>query len=316
MTDIAWPLFGHDGAQSAFLDAYESGRLHHAWLIEGPSGIGKATLARRLAGFLLGARGPGDAPLDAGPDDPIVQKLNAEGHPDMRWIARRPDDKGKLKQDIPVDDIRSLVTFFGLRSANGGWRVGVIDAIDDLNRSGANAILKTLEEPPANCALLLVSHGSRPVLPTIRSRCRTLRLSPLSDTDVERAIGEANVEGVDPKAALSLARGRPGHGAVLASASGMAATNAARNFVRGQPSPSDAATADFIQRLGVDAVALSAGVSELMAWLAQKAESNPDVSGVWLSVSRLAAEATGLNMDRTQTAAKIAATVQAAMKSA
>jgi len=130
MSAPAWPLTGHEAAERAFLDALARARLHHGWLIEGAKGIGKAQLARRLAAYMLGARGNANHPLDIPPDAPVARKVIAEGHPDLRWLARRPDDKGKIPQDISVDEIRKLVAFFTLRPALGGWRVGVVDAVD------------------------------------------------------------------------------------------------------------------------------------------------------------------------------------------
>ena len=310
MTEAAWPLIGHASAERIFLDAFACGKLHHGWLIEGPSGIGKAQLARRIAAFMLGAKGRSGAQMDAGPGDPVVQKLQADAHPDLRWLARRPDEKGKIKQDIPVDDVRALNHFFSLKSAMGGWRVGVIDSLDELNRNGANAMLKTLEEPPERCLLLLISHGTRSILPTIRSRCRTLRLQPLGDEETLTVLKQAGAE--DPRAAAKLARGRPGLGLALASPSGMAAASAARSWLRALPTPSDSVLSQTLRTAGVDAIAFDAFASELLAWLSETAETRPDLSEAWLEMSRLLSEARALNMDRTQSAAKLIAGVGAA----
>ena len=134
MENIAWPLLGHERCEASFLEALDSNRLHHGWILEGPSGIGKALLARRMAAKVLGAQCMSGT-LDAAIDDPIIQKLTADAHPDMRWIYRRPDEKGRVKQDIPVDAIRELNEFFSLKAGLGGWRVGIIDSLDELNRS-------------------------------------------------------------------------------------------------------------------------------------------------------------------------------------
>ena len=189
----AWPLYGHDAAEASFLASATTGKLHHGWLIEGPSGIGKATMAKRLAAYMLGARGPETSPLDADPSDPVARTCLAGGHPDLRVVHRELNDKGKLRQDITVDQIRELTHFFSLKPAQGGWRVGIIDSLDELNRNGANALLKTLEEPPGHSILFLVNHGTTPILPTIRSRCRVLRVSALSDEDTKRALETADV---------------------------------------------------------------------------------------------------------------------------
>ena len=184
----ALPLIGHAEAQSAFEFAAASGRMHHAWMIEGPSGIGKARFALRCAAWLLGARGPADAPFDAPQDDPVMSRCLSGGHPDLRVLTRELNDKGKLKQDISIEQIRAFNEFFTYRPALGGWRVGIVDSLDELNRNSANAVLKTLEEPPNAAMMFLINHGSRPVLPTIRSRCRTLRLRPLEREDMEAVL--------------------------------------------------------------------------------------------------------------------------------
>ena len=312
MTDtrIAWPLIGHEVAEASFVSAHRSGRLHHAWLIEGPSGIGKSRLVKRLAGYMLGATGTDERPQDAPTTDPVVQKLEANAHPDLRWLARFPDDKGKLKQDIPVDAIRELNKFFSLKSGLGGWRVGVIDALDELNRSGANAMLKTLEEPPSNTVLFLISHGTRPVLPTIRSRCRRLRLNKLTDDDVSRVLDLISAE--NAQAANELAKGRPGFGLELASAAGLSAANAARSLVKSLPKPGHAALAEAIRAASVDASSYAAFSSEILDWLAREAPTNSDYANAWLSLSRLTSETRDLNMDRAQAAAKLISGLQSA----
>lgn len=308
---IAWPLIGHEAAQAAFLNAHETGRLHHGWLVEGPSGIGKARLAQKIAAYMLGAEcAPGT--LDSHKEDRVVQKIEAQAHPDLRRIWRQPDEKGKVKQDIPVDAIRELNSFFSLRAALGGWRVGIIDSLDELNQSGSNALLKTLEEPPENCLLILISHRTRSILPTIRSRCRLLRLSALSDADTRKVLDASNHAAAKESMTQSLARGRPGRGLNLASPTGLAASNAARNYLRGLPKPSDAAISDVIAKCGIDEIAFAAFQSEVFEWLAQKSLSHPAYAQCWLEVSRLVAETAEINMDRTQASAKLLAKLQAA----
>jgi len=297
----AWPLYGHQAAEAEFLKARDNGRLHHAWMLEGPQSIGKSILARRIGALMLGA-----ASLDASVEDPVVQKIMSDGHPDFRWLARRPDDKGKLKQNIPVDDVRDLIAFFSLRPALGGWRVGVIDSLDELNTNGANALLKTLEEPPGNCLIILVNHGAKPVLPTIRSRCRVLRLSPLSDADVATALRPLADGDVDVNAAARLARGRPGRGVRLVSPAGLAAANAARTLLRAAPSIGDGALSAFIKLASVDAVSFEAAVTELLDGLSEAAPQSAHAATVWLDISAIAAEAAALTLERGQAASRIA----------
>jgi len=175
-------LDGHEAAERIFLDAWGRGRLHHAWMITGPEGIGKATLAWRIAKFLLTrpvAEGPAPADLASDPEAEANRLVAARSHPDLFVLERAVNaDTGKLKQDIAVDDVRRVNAFFARTAAFGGWRVVIVDAVDDLNASSANALLKILEEPPPRAIFLLVAHAPGRALKTIRSRCRVLGLRP------------------------------------------------------------------------------------------------------------------------------------------
>lgn len=213
-------LFGQSQAEAAFLTAFNSDRLHHGWLLTGPQGIGKATLAWRIARFLLatppaesGLFGapPPVATLDVSPDHPVAHRIQALAEPGLAAISRSYNDKGKLRGQIVVDDIRALNRFFGLSATDGGRRVVIVDAADDMNTSAANALLKMLEEPPARTTLLLISHQPSRLLPTIRSRCRTLRLSPLSSDDMQNALSQSGAERPDnPDHLAALAAGSVG----------------------------------------------------------------------------------------------------------
>lgn len=200
--EAAGRLVGHAAAEATFLKAFESGRMPHAWLLSGPRGIGKATLAFRMARFLLahGMAAPteetggtglfGDAPapaadltprdLEIAPDHPIFNRVRELSHSDLRVLRRTVNEKtGKLRSEIIVDDIRGAIDFLHLMPAESDWRVLIVDAADDLNRNAANALLKILEEPRPRSVLILVSHAPGRLLPTIRSRCRRLLLEPL-----------------------------------------------------------------------------------------------------------------------------------------
>ena len=195
-------LFGQDAAEAAFLEAFTSQRLHHAWLLHGPKGVGKATLAWRIARFLLatpevdgddmfGAPPPPET-LDISDDHPTARRILAGAEPGMMCLTRNVNDKtGRLRADIVVDDVRRLAGFFQMSAADGGRRVVIVDAADEMNVNAANALLKMLEEPPERATLLLISHQPSRLLPTIRSRCRTLRLSPLGPDDMARALEQA-----------------------------------------------------------------------------------------------------------------------------
>jgi DNA polymerase-3 subunit delta' len=217
-------LFGQQAAETAFLDAWSGGRLHHAWLLRGPRGVGKATLAYRIARALLIH---GDAPphsLDSEPDHPVSRRIVAQSEPRLLTLRRPADPKtGRLKRDLTVDEVRRLTPFFGLSAADGGWRAVVVDAADDMNASAANALLKTLEEPPPRAALLLVAHAPGALPPTIRSRCRTLDLRPLGAEDMTRALTAAGADpGAEPGALAALSGGSPGAALRLAQGGGAA----------------------------------------------------------------------------------------------
>ena len=190
-------LHGHVEAEHAFLDAYRGGRMPHAWLIGGARGIGKATLAYRMARFVFAHPEPAipavqNAESLALPaDNPAVRRVAAQGHSDLLALERVEDDKGKMSTVIPVDMVRKTIGFFGSTAGEGGWRICIVDSADELNAAGANALLKILEEPPAKCLLLVVSHAPGRLLPTIRSRCRRLALRPLSPEDVARSLADA-----------------------------------------------------------------------------------------------------------------------------
>lgn len=208
---------GHEAAEGALAEAFAGGRMHHAWLLAGPKGVGKATLAHRFARVALGARRTGARPFDVDPDDPLVRRILAQSHGDLFVLRRGLNDRGKPRSEIAVDDARGLVHFFTLKSSEGGWRIAIVDAADELNRNAANAILKTLEEPPHRTVLFLISHAPGGLLPTIRSRCRRLDLRPLSEADVRRAVTTANPDAKD-EAAIRFAGGRPGRAIALAAA--------------------------------------------------------------------------------------------------
>lgn len=212
-------LIGQAEAEATFLDAFTSGRLHHAWLITGPRGVGKATLAWRIARFLLTAPDPGGedslfgAPppptsLDVDPETPVSRRMQALSEPRL-FLLRRPwDPKAKrLRQEITVDEARKLKGFFSLSAADGGRRVVIVDAADEMNTAAANSVLKLLEEPPSRAVLLLVSHQPSRLLPTIRSRCRTLRCQPLPPDQLARALEATGAPAPEDPAALGALSG-------------------------------------------------------------------------------------------------------------
>jgi DNA polymerase-3 subunit delta' len=226
-------LFGQDAARDDFLDAFNSGRLHHGWLITGPRGVGKATLAWAIARFLIatpedegdGLFGapPPPTTLAIDPEHPVARRMAAGSEPGL-FVLRRPynEKTKKLRAEITVEEARKLKGFFALSSADGGRRVVIVDAADELNVSAANAILKLLEEPPARTTLLLVSHQPSGLLPTIRSRCRELRLSALDGSTIAMALDQAGVSAGDQTQALAaLASGSVGEAVRLINLEGL-----------------------------------------------------------------------------------------------
>ncbi len=186
-------VIGQDSAVADFIAAARAHRLHHAWLISGPRGTGKATLAWSIAKWLLSAAGTPD--LTAPPDDPAVRRIRALSEPRLHLVRRPIDEKTqRLRAEITVDEIRRLQGFFHMSAAEGGRRIAIIDAADEMNPAAANALLKLLEEPPARAILLLVAHQPARLLPTIRSRCRELRLHPLNPQDMGRVLADLGLD--------------------------------------------------------------------------------------------------------------------------
>ena len=261
-------LTGHVEAEKKLLESFNSGRMHHAWLISGPRGIGKATLAYRFARHILShGEGVNNQPIVAPPDPsvglfgaeetpktdlsetdngplylaentPVFQRVASGGHADLFSIERRFDEKsGKLKTVIGVDDVRGIGHFLSMTPAEGGWRVVVVDAVDEMNPNAANALLKVLEEPPARAILLLVCHNSANLLPTIRSRCTKMALRPLNQPTVvsliERYMPE--IKSADAKRLAQLSDGSIGRALSLAEAGGLDLWRETRNLLSSLP---------------------------------------------------------------------------------
>jgi DNA polymerase III subunit delta' len=201
---------GSRDAEISLLDAHRSGRLHHAWLLTGPLGVGKATLAYRFARFLLAHPDPaspavqGASSLFVSADHPVAGQVARLSHQDLSVVRRGlTKDRKSLRTEIGVDEVRDALAVFRTTAGAGGWRIVIVDAADDLNRSSANALLKMLEEPPERSVFILVAHRPGQLLPTIRSRCRVLRVPALTQSIVFDGI--RRITGVDDSIALEAA---------------------------------------------------------------------------------------------------------------
>ncbi|HEY2661958.1 MAG TPA: DNA polymerase III subunit delta' [Caulobacteraceae bacterium] len=228
----------HNGevVEGAFLDALARGRLHHAWLLCGPEGVGKATFAYRAARRLMGARpDPAHGPLGSVFEDIVSRQIAARSHPDLMVLERVGED-GKLRKVIPVDDARRLPEFFSKAPASSPYRVAIIDAVDDMNANAANALLKTLEEPPERGVLFLVSHAPGGLLPTIRSRCRRLRFDAWSEADAAQFLTDkTGASDEDALRLAAMARGAPGRALELAGRDAIALDRVAREILHQLP---------------------------------------------------------------------------------
>jgi len=215
-----YDLISHKEAEQKFIQAVNSGRLHHAWLISGVPGIGKATLAYRMIRRLLGGQSLLTDSLDIPRDDPAAQRVESLGHGDF-FLLRRPYDfkTKKLRSEIPVAETRKLSDFYTRKASEGGWRVCLVDSMDEMNRNAENAILKNLEEPPERAIIILISHNPGRLLPTIRSRCLNLQLRSVPVAEMKPWLSRRHT-GVSDKiidAAAKLSRGGPGKATALVS---------------------------------------------------------------------------------------------------
>src|SRR5215469_4184811 len=221
-------LIGHETAEKDYLAAWSGGRIAHAWLIGGPPGIGKATLAYRMARFALAHPNPAAPAVQAATslkvpaEAPAARRIAGQAHPDLLVLERTAGDSGALRTVITVEQVRRTVGFFGSTAGEGGWRICIVDAADELKYpEGSNALLKVLEEPPARSLFLLVSHAPGRLLPTIRSRCRRLTLRPLAQGDVAKAASIAlGADADDPAIAAAAAGARGSVSRAIASAGG------------------------------------------------------------------------------------------------
>jgi DNA polymerase III subunit delta' len=311
-------LFGHREAEAALLNAYKSGRIQHAWLIGGAQGIGKATLAYRMARFVLTHRDPlsqqvqraETLAIDA--NTPAARHIANGAHGSLLVLERTANDKGVLRTVITVDETRETISFFGSTAAEEGWRVCIVDTVDELNPNAANALLKILEEPPQQSLFLLISHSPARVLPTIQSRCRKLRLRPLSTEDVISAAALASGRERNDKALTEAAAASEGSVAQALTLLGgdalkMQQRTAAMLATLPRVDPRELHALGDSLPLS-DRVALSAFIDSIDRWISERlrvdGSSNANLprlarlAEVWEKIARAARDTQDYNLER------------------
>jgi DNA polymerase III subunit delta' len=308
-------FFGHAQAEQALLDAYRTGRVPHAWLIGGPPGVGKATLAYRMARFVLAhpeaaaerVRAARSLQLDA--SHPAARQVAGQAHSDLLVLERTENDKGVLRTAIVVEQMERTVSFFGSTAGAGGWRVCIVDAADELHPASANKLLKVLEEPPARSLFLLVSHAPGRLLATIRSRCCRLELRPLGESDVARAAAAAtggNADDAQIRAAAAAADGSVARALTLLGGPALALRQRLVLLLAALPATDPNALHALGDALGrADDGALAAFVDAVRDWLSARLQMEPReprrlarVAEVWEKVNRAARDVEVFNLDR------------------
>jgi DNA polymerase III subunit delta' len=312
-------LFGHREGELALLHAFRSGRIPHAWLIGGAQGIGKATLAYRMARFVLGNRDPlvpyvqEAETLEIDPAHAVARHVASGAHGGLLTLERSLNDKGVLRTVITVDETRETISFFGSTAAVEGWRVCIVDTVDELNANAANALLKVLEEPPRQSLFLLLSHAPARVLPTIQSRCRKLPLRPLETSDVIRAAAAAAQIAADDPAlaeAAALAEGSVSRALNLLGGDALKLQQRTAALLRALPGLDARELHALGDSLGLsDRALLAAFVDSVDRWIGERLRA--DVSNananlprlarlaeVWEKINRAARDTAEYNLER------------------
>lgn len=312
-------MIGHDEQVAAFKAAFAGDRPHHAWLLTGPQGLGKALFAQQAAVWVLAGRPAGQG-YDAASDSAAQSLINAGSHPDFRRLVRTEDDKGKLRAVIRIDEVRALQPLFRQTPSIAEWRVVIVDSADEMNVQSANALLKNLEEPPQQTLFFLVSHTPARLLPTIRSRCRALRFGRLPDAEVDLVLQRAapDLDDDDRATLVRIAEGAPGR-ALRFAASGIAALEEHLAALAVTPIAAAPAKAMALARslAGKANTARYEAFLELApATLAQAARTRSGAAlartlADWEAATQLAGSATALSLDPQSVAFDLAGKVAA-----
>ena len=320
-------FFGHERAEQTLLDAWQSGKMHHAWLFTGPKGIGKATLAYRAARFIFNEGNMSSGALIAAdtlsiPEDSHSARLVAnQGHPNLLTIERPFDPKTKrFKTEITVDEVRKTVRFFGSTAGENTWRVCIVDPADDLNGNAANALLKILEEPPVRTVFFLISHAPGRLLPTIRSRCRRLTMEPLRKAPLKAAIRALEIaeEAETIERLAQICGGSPRHAAELTSNDGLILVHAFERLLTKPFKPdyeSLNAFGDLVAQRGKDQYFTNfidlthRYLSQLLEEKRSGGQAKPadlyDLAETWETVGASLRETQIFNLDKKQTAIEV-----------
>ncbi|ORE92774.1 DNA polymerase III subunit delta' [Aurantimonas sp. 22II-16-19i] len=317
-------LFGHDEIFAEMDEARRSGRMHHAWLLQGPAGIGKATAAFCFARLLSGAAAsdPAGATIRFDPADPVFRQIAIGSMPGLIHLTRPPVERGTgYRTQITVEEVRRLGRFFHATASGEGWRIAIVDPADDLNRNAANALLKLLEEPPARSVFLLVNHTPGRLLPTIRSRCRVARFEPLSGEAVGDALAAfgAGLDAEDAAPIVRAAEGSVRQALMLAANGGVEIGQAVeRLFAAGEADINALqALVDQLTMKGREA-SYDLFLARLLAFVAEESERRlmaGDLAAanayaeLWQAESRRLSEAAAFNLDRKQAALTTASRV-------
>ncbi|WP_421723612.1 DNA polymerase III subunit delta' [Bauldia sp.] len=325
---------GDAAAETTLLDAYRSGRMHHAWLLGGPKGIGKATLAYRFARFAFAHPDPASSEVAAAQDlsvptdDRAFRQVARRAHPNLLALERPyRSDRKRFLTELSVDQIRRTVSFFGTTGGGEGWRIAIIDPADDMNANAANALLKVLEEPPDRALFFIICNTPGQLLPTIRSRCRMLQIRPFAEDEIKDAIDTHKPDGFDRSdmsVAATLSEGSLRQAILVLDGGGLEVYRAFVSLVSGAPDIEPAAMhdlADRVSRRGADD-AYTGFIDVVQGWLdrrvnrvaePERGEHNPALDAVplarwaevWEKTERAVAEAEALNLDRKQVALSI-----------